>query len=91
VKRAIGVKEDREGQSLYFLGFPEEMCFDEEPQRYFTPQADRLFVNGPSFEFEICQLKKKEMVKKEGATCFYSVLAPVKHNCEYEVFFPKVH
>jgi hypothetical protein len=63
-KDALGRREKVEGHWQHFLIFTEEMCFDEEPQRYPNVFSDKLLIYGkPDCEFQVCPLKKRELIK----------------------------
>ena len=65
-KEALGRREKRDGHWQHYLIFTEEMCFDEEPQRYPNIFSDKLLIYGsPDFEFQVCPLKRRELVTEQ--------------------------
>ncbi|CDW81340.1 UNKNOWN [Stylonychia lemnae] len=64
-KQALGIRDYKHGHCSYQLAFTEEMCFDETPQRYPNIFSDKLLIynaGGSMGEFQVCQLKRKELI-----------------------------
>lgn len=61
----MGMRDQKHGSSLYLLAFTEEMCFDEEPQKYPNIFPDKLLIHGSeeaTRDLQVCQLKRKELI-----------------------------
>lgn len=63
VKTALAVyRKGHDNKSATLLCFEEDMCFDEVPQRFPGPYADKLLIDGPGCQFAVCPLIKLEAV-----------------------------
>ena len=58
VKEAYAVKQPNRD----LLCFSEDMCFDETPQRFPGPYADKFLIDGPGFSFQSCPLSKRDAI-----------------------------
>eukprot|EP00347_Sterkiella_histriomuscorum_P008287 403345661 len=64
-KEALGIRDYKHGYCSYQLAFTEEMCFDEEPQRYPSIYSDKLLIyskGGAMGELQVCPLKRRELI-----------------------------
>ena len=62
-KEAIGRREARGDHMQNCLVFTEEMCFDEEPQRYHNLFTDKLVVCASrDYELRVCPLRSKALL-----------------------------
>lgn len=74
VKEALAVyrKGSAGVASATLLCFEEDMCFDEVPQRFPGPFNDKLFINGPGFQFQVCPLTRREAISEPIHSIFTS-------------------
>lgn len=49
------------------------MCFDEVPQRFPGPFAEKLLIEGPGFHFTTCSLTSKEALANEQQSIFLGI------------------
>ena len=52
------------------LRFGEDMCFDESPQRFPGPFADKFIIDGPGFPFQVCPLSKREAIVEQPSRIY---------------------
>ena len=59
-----------QGAEMSVLKFDEDMCFDEVPQRYPSPNPDKILLDGPKCPFQTCNLVRKEPMVQESTKVF---------------------
>jgi hypothetical protein len=65
VKNALATCRKGQSGRHMLLCFEEDMCFDEVPQRFPGPFAEKLLIEGPGFHFTTCSLTSKEALANE--------------------------
>ena len=68
IKQAVSESDD--SGAVTMLKFAEDMCFDEMPQRFPGPFADKFLIDGPGFPFQVCPLSKREPIVEQSSKVF---------------------